>query len=96
MVYDGTGTSATLLRSVTGDISHSYRNDNGTILPPRISSTGNHIFIQFTTEVDSIPFNIQFGKSIVRATYQTETLLKFNKHNTQKQNKIVIHSFYSF
>ena len=94
MVYDGTSTSATLLRRVIGSSSHSYHNDNGTILPPRISSTGNHIFIQFTTEVDSIPFNIQFGKSIVRATYQTETL--FNKHNTQKQNKIVIHSFYSF
>ena len=89
MVYDGTGTSATLLRRVIGSSSHSYHNDNGTILPPRISSTGNDIFIQLTTEYDSIPFSIQFGKSFVPATYQTENLLKFNcriRHTEAKSN----------
>ena len=59
MVYDGEDASANLLSTVTGQ----YWNDNGTIVPPRITSTGNDIFIQLTIEYDSIPFDIQFGKS---------------------------------
>ena len=94
LVYDGKDTSATLLRSVTG--SYDYPYDNGTVLPPRISSTGNDIFIQLTTDYDSIPFDIQFGKSIVPAAYTPENLMKFYLIFWLKQNLIVINSFYTF